>query len=55
MCRYYWLRRDPSSDPQPGDDMCNDPNVEALTGSVMAGLATLDGIVCTFRNPGVGQ
>ena len=46
MCRYYWLRRDHSSDPQPGDEICANPEVEALTGSVMAGLATLDGIVC---------
>ena len=50
MCRYYWLGRDPSSDPQPGDDMCNNPNVEALTGSVMAGLATIDGIVCMYSS-----
>ena len=30
----------------PGDEICNNKNVEAITGSVMAGLATLDGIVC---------
>lgn len=48
MCRYYWLKVDSSTDPHPGDDICGNKNVEAIAGSVMAGLAFLDGIVCTL-------
>ncbi|KAK4686508.1 hypothetical protein P7C73_g3615, partial [Tremellales sp. Uapishka_1] len=48
VCRYYWLRQSSSSDPSPGDAICNNPSVEALTGSVMAGLATIDGLVSFF-------
>ncbi|KAK8846882.1 hypothetical protein IAR55_005972 [Kwoniella newhampshirensis] len=44
MCRYYWIRKGVSDPPMPGDERCNDRNVEALAGSVMAALATLDGI-----------
>ncbi|ORY27103.1 major facilitator superfamily domain-containing protein [Naematelia encephala] len=47
ICRYYLHSRDPSHVPEPGDEICNDPSVEAIAGSVMAGLATLDGI-CSF-------
>ncbi len=37
-----------AADIDPGDAACTSPNVEALTGSVMAGLATLDGICGTL-------
>jgi hypothetical protein len=49
MCRYYWLKVDANSDPMPGDEICGDKNVEAIAGSVMAGLAFLDGIVCVLN------
>ena len=48
MCRYDRQRAGEDC-PQPGDGVCNSPTVGALTASVMAALATLDGIVCRFE------
>lgn len=45
MCRYDRHRAGEDC-PDPGDGVCNSPAVGALTASVMAALATLDGIVC---------
>ena len=45
MCRYDRHRAGEDC-PNPGDGVCNSPTVGALTASVMAALATLDGIVC---------
>ena len=33
---------------QPGDDVCRNPDVGALTASIMTGLATLDGVTCQY-------
>jgi len=53
MCRYDRQRAGEDC-PQPGDGVCNSPTVGALTASVMAALATLDGIVCRseIESPG---
>jgi hypothetical protein len=45
MCRYD-QERSGNEHPSPGDGVCNSPRVGALTASIMAALATLDGIVC---------
>lgn len=45
MCRYDRSKAGEDR-PLPGDEVCNSPTVGALTASVMAALATLDGIVC---------
>jgi hypothetical protein len=45
MCRYDQARNGGNA-PAPGDEVCNSPTVGALTASVMAALATLDGICC---------
>ncbi|WVF71017.1 hypothetical protein IAT40_005813 [Kwoniella sp. CBS 6097] len=53
MCRYYWVQRgtDAPKLPKPGDDRCGNRNVQALAGSVMAALATLDGIFSFLASP----
>lgn len=48
MCRYE-SERTHHPFPEAGDPVCNKPNVGALTASVMAGLATLDGIACELK------
>jgi hypothetical protein len=47
MCRYE-QQRNGEPCPNPGDSVCNSPSVGALTASVMAALATLDGICCAL-------
>jgi hypothetical protein len=47
MCRYD-QQRSGKECPSPGDGVCNSPTVGALTASIMAALATLDGIVCKY-------
>ena len=47
MCRYD-QERSGNERPSPGDGVCNSPTVGALTASIMAALATLDGIVCEY-------
>jgi hypothetical protein len=47
MCRYD-QERSGNEHPSPGDGVCNSPRVGALTASIMAALATLDGIVCKY-------
>ena len=47
MCRYEQQGAG-NEYPKPGDGVCNSPTVGALTASVMAALATLDGIVCAY-------
>lgn len=44
MCIYD--ARHHNDQPQPGDESCDSKNIGALTASVMAGLATLDGVFC---------
>ncbi|OCF31827.1 hypothetical protein I317_03330 [Kwoniella heveanensis CBS 569] len=53
MCRYYWVQRgtDTPKLPRPGDDRCGNRNVQALAGSVMAALATLDGVFSFLASP----
>ncbi|WVQ96944.1 hypothetical protein IAU59_004053 [Kwoniella sp. CBS 9459] len=53
MCRYYWVQKGTSSPklPPPGDERCGNRNVQALAGSVMAALATLDGIFSFLASP----
>lgn len=45
MC-IYDTSRHAEHQPSPGDGRCDSHNVGALTASVMAGLATLDGVFC---------
>jgi len=47
MCRYDQQRLG-NERPSPGDEVCSSPTVGALTASIMAALATLDGIVCKY-------
>lgn len=49
MCHAYYAHH-PSKHgfPQPGDERCNVSDVEGLTSSVMAGLTTMDGLLCEF-------
>ena len=48
MCRYY-AHQEGQPTPRLTDVVCGEADVHALAGSVMAGLATLDGICCTLR------
>jgi hypothetical protein len=47
MCHAYYAHH-PSKHgfPEPGDERCNISDVEGLTSSVMAGLTTMDGLLC---------
>ncbi|WRT66034.1 uncharacterized protein IL334_002985 [Kwoniella shivajii] len=49
MCRYYWVKQGTDDIPGVGDDRCDNRDVHALAGSVLAALATLDGI-CSFMS-----
>ncbi|KAK6907824.1 hypothetical protein L486_05744 [Kwoniella mangroviensis CBS 10435] len=51
MCRYYWTSRGADSIPDPGDERCANRDVQALAGSVLAALATLDGIFSFLSSP----
>lgn len=47
MCHIYYTHHSGKGGvPEPGDDRCNVSDVEGLTSSVMAGLTTLDGLLC---------
>ncbi|WVR05536.1 hypothetical protein IAU60_002554 [Kwoniella sp. DSM 27419] len=51
MCRYYWVTKGTQHIPQVGDERCGNRNVQALAGSTMAALATLDGIFSFLASP----
>ncbi|WWC88216.1 uncharacterized protein L201_003121 [Kwoniella dendrophila CBS 6074] len=51
MCRYYWVKQGTDNIPNPGDDRCSNRDVQALAGSVLAALATLDGIFSFISSP----
>ncbi|WWC60666.1 uncharacterized protein I303_103241 [Kwoniella dejecticola CBS 10117] len=51
MCRYYWIQRGTDSIPDPSDERCANRDVQALAGSVLAALATLDGIFSFISSP----
>jgi hypothetical protein len=47
MCHVYYTHHSSKHGiPSPGDERCNVSDVEGLTSSVMAGLTTLDGLLC---------
>jgi hypothetical protein len=46
MCHVYYSHHSGKGVPSPGDERCNVSDVEGLTSSVMAGLTTLDGLLC---------
>lgn len=49
MCHVYYTHHSSKHGiPSPGDERCNVSDVEGLTSSVMAGLTTLDGLLCEF-------
>ncbi|WWC68302.1 uncharacterized protein I206_102226 [Kwoniella pini CBS 10737] len=51
MCRYYWAKQGADNIPAPGDERCANRDVQALAGSVLAALATLDGIFSFISSP----